>query len=65
MVDGTYGDLETLVSEDERSVSGGKIAVHRIQNFPKDVDEWLDRCILRMLLYLCVVDGDELTRKPF
>lgn len=23
----TYGDLETLVSEDERSVSGGKIAV--------------------------------------
>ena len=22
----TYGDLETLVSEDERSVSGGKIA---------------------------------------
>lgn len=24
----TYGDLETLVSEDERSVSGGKIAIH-------------------------------------
>lgn len=25
----TYGDLETLVSEDERSVSGGKITIHR------------------------------------
>lgn len=77
----TYGDLETLVGEDERSVSGGKIAVHcckvcRCNNVYVDVFCILVRgvvmqsvgILVRMLfvsLSMCVLRRDQLTRKPF